>query len=899
MAPSSSSSKKPPPSKSTSKAVVPVGPREVIKSTKHSAGTKRDEYGNKPSDVRALVLRNGKHGSMGTGELVSSRIRMSGREKLDLLAEDLMQRYAQAVAPRFNSTTAVKIAEAKFLESVDDIQDLQDSELFHNIIALEVRARHPYNPSANKKTRAVDPLTDPKIVANVVSSRIHNAYMLTASWRLAGAWLTDICDAGFDHDQVKGALHRDSIFRARYLVLYDLVSIIVNANQQKFAVLATSAPHWTTYFKPNSYKRLGDDQPEFVFDWGQLKSVHKSFLDSIIVELCFPQSLIPKAVLLGILSEAIDETPRDAKRFPQALWDAMGDLSMSVQLQELLESPLLSEEGQNWLKEPREKQEDYLEWEDAQIFSLNASKDIDAYKDFLVPLTKTREKHVLETVWKYINLNYQGICGKTVEDLWGLSDLKHRAPAWHGYFIPTAGDAGKDQDDDGPPALVPYSGNGKQGKGGKKPLAITSGHDSDGGSMPSLQTVSDSSDDMDYVSEDDDDDDDGEFGTDDEDSEFDEECEDHIRDMVREAMDIAQADPDFNDPRRQAAVFEDMSAEKKDNPFLKLLGSLRGRLFSGGAALKATDRAQPRNPYTGPKPSKDAYKPAMPSAKPASAKTTKKSKAPQPQGKSQAATVEEVSDEDETTTSAKKKKKKPKKKKKKPTAEASEEPLLTPASPTFPHTPAPTVPTPPASPQKKAPTKPVTAKAPSVQTVTSSTVYGSTASLPLPTEQTAQSARTYLKSEGLDAEKSKIKTRADHATLFTIPEKKKGLFSRWTKPKSDKAEVNQKGAHSLFNRLSKRATTWMHQLMNSAEDEKQGLASMKWDHFVKLMGEMGFTYVPSTAGSSVRFDPFDPKDRPITFHKPHPDSTIHPVMLKEFGKRLRRTYGWSEEAFNF
>lgn len=139
------------------------------------------------------------------------------------------------------------------------------------------------------------------------------------------------------------------------------------------------------------------------------------------MELCFPQSLIPKAVLLGILSEAIDETPRDAKHFPQALWDAMGDLSvspdtytetheslirckMSVQLQELLESPLLSEEGQNWLKEPREKQEDYLEWEDAQIFSLTASKDIDAYKGFLVPLNKTREKHILETVWKYINL---------------------------------------------------------------------------------------------------------------------------------------------------------------------------------------------------------------------------------------------------------------------------------------------------------------------------------------------------------------------------------------------------------------------------------------------------------------------------------------------------------------
>ena len=170
----------------------------------------------------------------------------------------------------------------------------------------------------------------------------------------------------------------------------------------------------------------------------------------------------------------------------------------------------------------------------------------------------------------------------------------------------------------------------------------------------------------------------------------------------------------------------------------------------------------------------------------------------------------------------------------------AEEPLLTPVTPTLPpapapaQAPAPTVPTPPTSPRKKAPTKPIAAKAPAVQNVTSSAVYGSTASLPLPTEQIAQSARTYLKSEGLDAEKSKVKTRADHATLFTIPEKRKGLFSRWTKPKSEKADVDQKGAHSLFSQLSKRATTWMHQLMNSAEDEKQGQASMRWDHFVKV-----------------------------------------------------------------
>jgi len=89
----------------------------------------------------------------------------------------------------------------------------------------------------------------------------------------------------------------------------------------------------------------------------------------------------------------------------------------------------------------------------------------------------------------------------------------------------------------------------------------------------------------------------------------------------------------------------------------------------------------------------------------------------------------------------------------------------------------------------------------------------------------------------------------------------------------------------------------MHQLLNTAEDETKGQASMKWDHFVKLMTDMGFQYDPSTAGSSVRFDPPGAKDPPITFHKPHPDPTIHPVMLKEFSKRLQRTYGWTGEDF--
>ena len=67
-----------------------------------------------------------------------------------------------------------------------------------------------------------------------------------------------------------------------------------------------------------------------------------------------------------------------------------------------------------------------------------------------------------------------------------------------------------------------------------------------------------------------------EYETDEDESDYDEELEEEFRDWYREAMDIAQADPDFHNPRREAKDFEDMASYKQDNPFIKLLGSLRG-----------------------------------------------------------------------------------------------------------------------------------------------------------------------------------------------------------------------------------------------------------------------------------------------------------------------------------
>lgn len=68
--------------KANSTAIVPTAPREVISASKGGHNGKATE---KDSTIRALVLRNGKYGARGTGEIVLMS-RMTGREKLDLLA---------------------------------------------------------------------------------------------------------------------------------------------------------------------------------------------------------------------------------------------------------------------------------------------------------------------------------------------------------------------------------------------------------------------------------------------------------------------------------------------------------------------------------------------------------------------------------------------------------------------------------------------------------------------------------------------------------------------------------------------------------------------------------------------------------------------------------------------
>ena len=164
-----------------------------------------------------------------------------------------------------------------------------------------------------------------------------------------------------------------------------------------------------------------------VFDPNGLRNAGKSFMDSIIIELCFPRSPYPRHILYDILHEAVDESRKEAKRFSQPIWDAVGDLSVSIceiadkyanimlqallKLQDMLERPLKGPEGKAIEAEPRQMPEVYELWVDAQLLSQVALEDTTSFRSLLLPLSNLKKKDVLANIWKYINLVC--LCHKT------------------------------------------------------------------------------------------------------------------------------------------------------------------------------------------------------------------------------------------------------------------------------------------------------------------------------------------------------------------------------------------------------------------------------------------------------------------------------------------------------
>lgn len=184
-------------------------------------------------------------------------------------------------------------------------------------------------------------------------------------------------------------------------------------------------------------------------------------------------------------------------------------------------------------------------------------------------------------------------------------------------------------------------------------------------------------------------------------------------------------------------------------------------------------------------------------------------------------TVEEVEDEDDAdahSASRKKKKKKPKKKKTRyPDMDLPALPEDVPASPVVSPVSSPTT-----SPTKAQPTRKT-----SLNNSTSSILNMSAVSLPLTGQTTAHSGHSYLQEV---VQKEKIKSRPDHASLFS-----RGFLPRGNDKTKDIEESNEdvNKKHTWFSRLGKKTTGYMQQLLRVDENDRRG--AMKWENFLKVL----------------------------------------------------------------
>ncbi|KAL5523887.1 hypothetical protein ACEPAG_8060 [Sanghuangporus baumii] len=894
---------KKPPNKnnaSQSQSVIKKGAQGVSRRDKN-AGEKAVVLA---STKRALQLRNGKGGSFGTGEVV----RIPGREKLELIAEDEMEKAREerrrnlyevpdtmnsSLKAPFQLDTVLRIAQSQMDAYIDFINALRDPALCYDIVLREVEAHYP--PRTGRQD--ADLMRDPSFVAEQFGICVHNAHMLASAWVILYKSFRKLRDMGLQDKAIRTQLQSNPEIRDEYFSAYELLKKLVSSLQHRLRSIVQNTPHYAPYFKASSEAR---DCQEF--ENSEIKRMYKSFFDSAIIELCLPGSKFSPQALYFCLHTTQEETPRLLRRCPQLMWDAVGDLAEAVRLLDIMESPLINRDAEGGSERNFSLSSECTRWNEAQEKSVRSAAQYFNFVNLVHPLENLKVKAKLDAIWEQLDSNYIRETGKNTDALWQLADARRRIPYFSTLTIEE--EALHDTSQSSGKELVVARGKGKSRP---KPKRDTNDGDSDSefSSMPSLKAISDSEDEYEEFSSDDSDDDD-----DSEDDEYDSDAEEELKRQQREAIDKALEDPEVLDLNN-----DKYAEERKKNPLLSLLGNLRGRLFSSSAILR-TDGEPPAVP----RPSKPSAAQKPTAKSPTSSGTTSgvaRKETPLKTAR------EDADDESDVPKSAAEKKKKKHKKKKKKKSIGNEEKPLASEPPTSPISEPPRSPSPTPEPQGAPPAqaappqtpqtekKKAKNKSPNVKTQTTarsniseSASFASTTTLPLPHEQKAPSARSYLKE--IPSTKTKVKTRREPAaeanveTTLKKKDRKGGLFGRFKGRNGDESKEDQKkkkkeSGVGVFARLRKKTAGHLRKLLGVSAQDKKG--SLKWEQFLQVMRELGFDYDPSTAGSSVRFDPPNPDVRSITFHKPHPDPTLHQNILKEYRAKFESHYGWSPEVF--
>lgn len=88
---------------------------------------------------------------------------------------------------------------------------------------------------------------------------------------------------------------------------------------------------------------------------------------------------------------------------------------------------------------------------------------------------------------------------------------------------------------------------------------------------------------------------------------------------------------------------------------------------------------------------------------------------------------------------------------------------------------------------------------------------------------------------------------------------------------------------------------FMHMYPSCGEESQR---CFSWQHFLSAMIDAGFSIFQSQGGAvTLRLNEDRGGVRTIVVHRPHPSSSINPVMLRSIAKRMTKWFGWKREVF--
>lgn len=179
---------------------------------------------------------------------------------------------------------------------------------------------------------------------------MHNVYLLAGAWRIVRNILKELEAMGLDDTDVRHQLRASEKMREKYLALYDIITMLTRMGQRRLANIAAATgrlrpfcvlwmiqshayaiftAHYAPYFVRSDHHNGDMEFDHYGNNPRKIREAHRSFIDAIILEMVLPDSTYPPYVLISLLHVAVEECRKEEKRFSQALWDSVGDFSVT------------------------------------------------------------------------------------------------------------------------------------------------------------------------------------------------------------------------------------------------------------------------------------------------------------------------------------------------------------------------------------------------------------------------------------------------------------------------------------------------------------------------------------------------------------------------------------------